>query len=704
MKPRDRKRPVLVNIKPSRQAASRQAESGQTPSREKRSRQTQPGPSRRSRIILLGACALVLPALAVGIFLYVLPQRPSAEHPPAARPLLGNGLNVLLITVDTTRADYLGCYGRPGGRTPNIDRLAQEGALFERCIASAPLTGPSHASILTGNHPFVHGVRRNSAVPLASENISLAEVLKDSGYATAATVASFVLNRQFGFAQGFDYFHDVSQTSVDDPQSAERKGDEISRDAISLLRTLAPAPFFLWVHYYDPHHPYETRRSPPYTTAEAYEDEIAFMDEQIGLVLGELENLGLAQRTIVVLVGDHGEGLGEHGESQHAYLLYNSTQHVPLIVRCPEAVVPGTSLAEVVRTIDVPPTILALLGLPPVEQTQGVSLARCLRGEMAVPTLEAYSESFEAHAQFGVARLRSLMDQQWKYILAPKPELYAMADSLAETNSVIAEHPDVAARLRERLRVIVAEAPPPARPDSDAAATLSDADRARLESLGYAGTAVGPDEVNGPELERFEPEGANPMDFTAQFELTVQAGDLLQVRDYAAATPLLQQVLAILPDAPRPTGLVATALAAQGRPHEAIPIYERVLKLIPEDTYLRGSYGIALMQVGRTQEAADNLRIVLLENPRSARVLHNLAIALTQLGRLAEADQNLQLALEVEPRNPRVLHTLGILRARQNRLAEAEQYLVQALQIDPSFRQCQEDLERMRANMRGRQP
>jgi Tfp pilus assembly protein PilF len=421
-------------------------------------------------------------------------------------------------------------------------------------------------------------------------------------------------------------------------------------------------------------------------------------------VLSELENLGLAQRTIVVLVGDHGEGLGEHGESQHAYLLYNSTQHVPLIVRCPEAVVPGTSLAEVVRTIDVPPTILALLGLPPVEQTQGVSLAGCLRGEMAVPALEAYSESFEAHAQFGVSRLRSLMDQEWKYILAPKPELYAIADSLAETNSVIAEHPDVAARLRERLRMIVAESPPPARPDSDAAATLSDADRARLESLGYAGTAVRPDEVNGPELERFEPEGANPMDFTAQFELTVQAGDLLQVRDYAAATPLLQQVLAILPDAPRPAGLVATALAAQGRPHEAIPIYERVLKLIPEDTYLRGSYGIALMQVGRTQEAADNLRIVLRENPRSARVLHNLAIALTQLGRLAEADQNLQLALEVEPQNPRVLHTLGILRARQNRLAEAEQYLVQALQIDPSFRQCQEDLERMRANMRGRQP
>ena len=261
-------------------------------------------PSRRSWIILLGACC---PAACGRHLPYVLPQRPSASTPPLGP--LGNGRNVPLITVDTTRADYLGCYGRPGGRTPNIDRLAQEGALFERCIASAPLTGPSHASILTGNHPFVHGVRRNSTVPLASENISLAEVLKDSGYATAATVASFVLNRQFGFAQGFDYFHDVSQTSVDDPQSAERKGDEISRDAISLLQTLAPAPFFLWVHYYDPHHPYETKRSPPFTPAEAYEDEIAFMDEQIGLVLGELENLGLAQRTIVVLVGDHGEGL-----------------------------------------------------------------------------------------------------------------------------------------------------------------------------------------------------------------------------------------------------------------------------------------------------------------------------------------------------------------------------------------------------------
>jgi arylsulfatase A-like enzyme/Flp pilus assembly protein TadD len=680
MKPRARKRARLMKKSPP----------AQTPAQKPPPGQSTPQRPVWVRLTVLVAAGLILATAAAGLFLY--------HRAPAARQVAGSGLNMLLITVDTTRADYLGCYGRPNGRTPNIDRLAREGALFERCIASAPLTSTSHASILTGNYPYVHGVRSNSAGSLAAGNLSLAEVLKDSGYHTAATVASFVLNRDFGFAQGFDEYHDVNKISVDDPQQAERKGDEISRDAIALLRTLAPAPFFLWVHFYDPHYPYETKRPAPYTPAQAYEDEIAFMDEQIGQVLAELQILGLEQRTLVVLVGDHGEGLGQHGESQHAYFIYHTTLHVPLIMRCPGTITPGASIADVVRTIDIPPTILALLGLPPLDQAQGTSLVGRLRGASPLAPLEAYSEGLEAHAQFGVSRLRSLTDDDWKYILAPKPELYHLADDPGETSSVLPEHPDIAARMRERLRTLIAESPPPVSDDRRVPA-LSDADRARLESLGYAGSAVRHDEAGQTELQRFEPEGGNPLDFAAQFELTVQARDALQNRDYAAGVQMLQQVLQVLPDAPRPAGLIGTALLSQGRAPEAIPIFERALALIPEDTYLRSTYGSALMQAGRYQEAADQLRIALRENPQNARILHNLAIALIQLGRLDEADQNLQLALQIEPANPRLFHTLGMLRVRQNRLAEAEQCLGKALQIDPDFRQCQEDLRRLRQDM-----
>jgi choline-sulfatase len=604
--------------------------------------------------------------------------------------------NVLLITVDTTRADFLGCYGRASARTPNMDRLAREGAIFERCISAAPTTGPSHASIFTADYPYVHGVRRNASYPLVDANLTLTEVLKQAGYRAQATIANFVLNRQFGFSQGFDVYHDVSSGAPGEPERSERKGDEVCNDALNLLRASTGEPFFLWVHFFDPHAPYETKRPPPYTVAEAYEDEIAFMDEQIGRLLTGLQTLGVGSRTLVVLVGDHGEGLNDHGESQHGHFLYQTTLHVPLLMRCPGKIPAGRSIPEVVRTIDIAPTVLAVLGLPALDKVQGVSLRPLLEGSTA-PELRAYSETLEPYAQFGLSRLRSLTTNEWKYILAPQPELYRPQTDPAEARSLLKEEPEVAARLRQELKDIIAQSPQAVH--GAAARPLSDAERARLESLGYAGTGVRAEDPAKSEVECFEPEGGNPADYTTQMELTDQARDALGTGDYGRAVQLLETALQALPDAPHIHANLGMALAAQGHSAEALQHFERALAQAPDDANLRGTYGMLLVQLGRFQEAADQLRIVLRDNRHKPRVLQAMAFALIQLGQLDDADQHLQWALEIQPQNPRVLHMLGTVRIRQNRLADAEAYLARALEVDPNFRQCREDLRQVRERL-----
>jgi arylsulfatase A-like enzyme/Flp pilus assembly protein TadD len=668
MTARHRKRLVLMKKEPPGQAAS--------------------PPASRRRFILVAAGIIIVIGAAVGGFCYLRSQ--------GGKQVAGDGLNVLLITADTTRADYLGCYGRPGGRTPNIDRLAGQGVLFEKCIASVPLTLPSHASLMTADYPYVHNARSNGVGRLPEANVTLAEILKQAGYATQATVASIVLNRQFGIAQGFDVYHDVTAVEPGDAERAQRKGDEIAGDAIDMLHSLAGAPFFLWVHLYDPHKPYETNRTPPYTPAEAYEDEIAFMDEQIGRLLDELHSSGLDQSTVVVLVGDHGEGLGEHAESQHGYFLYQSTLHVPLMIRCPGKIAAGTTVADVVRMIDVAPTILALLGLPPLPHAQGQSLLPWVSGQRC-GDLYAYSETLETHGAFGLSPLRAATTAEWEYVLAPTPELYHLPDDPDETHSLAADRPEIAARMRQELHDLIAEAPPAVRDESPAAG-LSDTDRARLESLGYAGTQVRTDSER-PELERFEPQGGNPADYAAQIEATLEVRELLRRGEFEAAQELLRPALQAMPDAPQVFELQAMILLLRRRSAEAIPVLERALAVVPDSVQLRTWYGSALNDVRRYEEAAEQFRIVLRDNLQNPQVLNNMAISLIHLGRLDEADQHLQWALAVEPRNARLLHTQGVLRGVQRRFAEAEQCFVEALKIDPTFRQCQQDLRRLRESV-----
>jgi arylsulfatase A-like enzyme/Tfp pilus assembly protein PilF len=696
-------------------------------------------PSRRLVGLVAVAAAVVVIAAAGWALRGVVSRSGSAARPASSVH------NALLITLDTTRADYLGCYGRTGARTPNLDRLAHEGAIFSACRTCAPLTLPSHASIMTGAYPYEHGARQNGVGRLVEGNRTIAEVLHDAGFRTQATVASFVLNRVFGVAQGFDVYHDVPAGESQDALHAERKGDDVANDAVGMLRSLAQQRFFLWVHFYDPHYPYQSPRGLDPGSPEAYEDEIAFMDSQIGRVLDTLRELGLEEQTLVVAVGDHGEGLGQHQEAGHGTFLYETTLHVPLIVRCPGTIPGGRTIATPVRTIDLAPTIVDLLGVPIWDGVQGASLAGLLHGEVAGRARPSYAETLDANALWGLSPLRSWTASDWKYILAPRAELYDLGSDPGEARDVSGEDPERAASWREQLRQLIAEAPPP--PAGDASVKLSARDRTVLESLGYVGSRSQAAAEGASELDRFEPRGGDPKDFTRAFAKAALVSGAVAKGEYARAEALLRELVAALPDVPVLQAELSHAVLQQGRLDEALGIQERALglavqahpqlaqvgrsvpklaraqlelaaalqqarrtdetqrafeltvELDPEYYEARQAFGSFLLGAGKFEPAVQQLLVAVKLMPDNIYTLHDLGTALVALERLDEAEPYLTRAVELAPQNAQLHHALGLLRWRQKRLPEAAEQFRQALELDPNSAQARAALQKLQKEM-----
>jgi len=661
--------------------------------RGRRTRPTQPSQRpaerRRPRWPILAALATV--GLGIGVWLA------ATTGWPRLLPAAGK-LNVLLITLDTTRADYLGCYGRTAARTPNLDRLAASGARFERCTTCTPFTLPSHASILTALYPYVHGARYNASDRLAEGNLTLAEALKKAGYRTQATVASVVLNRKWGTAQGFDVYHDLTQTALAsaDELHAERRGDVVCDDALEMLSSLADGPFFLWVHFYDPHYPYVSARVADHDSPAAYEDEIAFMDVQIGRLLDGLKRLGLDRNTLVVVVGDHGEGLSEHGELLHGTFLYESTLHVPLIMACPGRIKGGQILGAQVRTIDVAPTILELLGCPAWEQAQGVSLVPLLKGQTLDLGLEAYAESLDGQVLFGLSMLPSLTQAGWKYVLAPKAELYELASDPGEMRNRLSDAPSVAEHIRERLREIIADSPPPP-PKDTALAALTAADTAALESLGYVGHTVTATLDESTELDRFEPRGGDPKDYVRLFELKARAGGALRDQDFPRAEQMLRELVATMPNVSSLRVDLARALRGQGRLGEADEVYRQAAAMAPDNRLVRHAYGrFLLYEANQPAQAVTQLRAALDRSPDDVTILHDLGVALLTIGQVGSAEQYLQRAYTLQPASPQLTQAMGTLRLKQNRIPEAAEFFRQTLKLDPNSVEARRALDWVR--------
>ncbi|MGH9315358.1 MAG: sulfatase family protein, partial [Vicinamibacterales bacterium] len=412
------------------------------------------------------------------------------------RTWIGNGgarrsdLNLLVISLDTTRADRLRPYGFQEIETPALDRLAEEGVLFRQAATAAPLTLPAHTTIFTSRVPPAHGVRDNGGFFVDPSETTLAETLREQGFRTGAFVGAYVLDSKWGLDQGFEtYFDDFDLTKYRAISlgAIQRPGNEVVDKAIEWLNGVASQRFFGWVHLYDPHTPYEPPE--PFRSrypGRPYLGEIAFTDSQVGRLVDFLRERGLLDRTVVVVVGDHGESLDDHGEGSHGFFIYESVVRVPLIIRAPLDGLRGRQVADVVRTLDIAPTVAELLGVSKSPGAAGVSLVPLMTGAAPELGLEAYSESTYPLYHYGWSDLRALRSGRFKLIAAPRPELYDLEQDPGERANLFDERRQLAdrmlARLAELEKRLAKTERPKGEPEVDPEA------RARLAALGYIGS------------------------------------------------------------------------------------------------------------------------------------------------------------------------------------------------------------------------
>jgi len=611
--------------------------------------------------------------------------RAPGQSTAAAAPA-GGPLNLLLVTLDTVRSDHLGCYGDAAAETPHLDALARHGVRFARASSPVPLTLPSHTTILTGLLPPHHGTRNNGTAPLAAGIPTLATVLAGAGYRTGAFVAAFVLDHRFGLNRGFAVYDDEIERPADASWllEAQRPGDQVVDRALGWLAAADPRPFFLWVHLYDAHAPY----NPPSPYRERhpgrpYDGAIAFDDAQVGRLLAALASRGLDDRTVVAIAADHGESLGEHGELTHGLLLYEPVLSVPLLLRAP-----GLAARRVdapVSLVDLAPSLAGLLRqpLPPPAggALDGRDLSAALLAGREPPPSELYAETRYPEV-FGWSPLFALRRRELKYIAAPRPELYdlqrdphetrnlapaaatataAAAPAAATSAAPAATLPaapaspardDPTRGFAARLAAIEAGARAPGSPSPTAgaatqAAAMPDAEtRRRLESLGYAAgappqAAAGPGRGGRPPLD--------PKQGVVLFQTFQRAHAELQAGQTAAALADLQPLIAADPGNPVFRTRLAQALRESGQTDRAIALYREVAALTPADP----------------------------------EAWYNLAAALQESGRTAAAREAIDKAVRLDPGRPEAHNTLGIVYLAERRLEPARQEFLRATADDP---------------------
>jgi arylsulfatase A-like enzyme/predicted negative regulator of RcsB-dependent stress response len=596
-------------------------------------------------------------------------------------------INVILISIDTLRADHLGCYGHPRLKTPHIDQLATEGLLFEQCTVAAPVTLPSHASMLTGTYPFVHKVRDNGTFRLHPDNLTLTEVLREAGFATVAQVGAFVLNHGFGLDQGFDTYRDVGFTAsgaAGQGADTEISAEQVTDGAIALLRRVAGGRFFMFVHYFDPHQPYRAPQRFAAQYINPYPAEVAYVDEQVGRLLAAVAEAGLSDDTLIVLTSDHGEGLGEHQEATHAYFVYDTTLAVPLILRCPGRIAAGGRVAAQVRTIDIAPTILALLGLPALPDGQGVDLSPLIDGQQDDLGLDAYAETFYTKYNLGFSQLRALRCEGWKYIHAPRPELYNLRDDPQEARDLADAHPERVEELRARMRALLARAPRVVQA-AQARRAVTPRDLQRLESLGYVGGGS-EDEPHLPdeELALFAPAGPNPMDHKHEIHLTTRAVGLVQTGQHQKIEQAIRELLVAVGERSQKFvwahAHLAGALAAQGKLAEALEHFDLAIAARPEDGQMYTMKGMVLRALNRPDEAQVEFEQALELEPVFAMTHLHFGDLLAARGQPEAALAQYRLAIEKDALLLRAHVGLARLLVEANRVSEALGALEQAIE------------------------
>jgi choline-sulfatase len=650
-----------------------------------------------------------------GTFLFV-PVRLFATSKP----------NIVLITIDTLRADRLGCYGYRGAETPNLDRLASEGIAFTNAVSHVPLTRPSHTSIFTSLYPYQHGVHDNIAPPLAKNIPTLAEILQSHGYRTAAFVASFVVNSQSGLQRGFQTYadrFDPAKQPTDFALNLEKRGDEVYQEFADWLSLNHQQSYFAWIHLYDPHFPYDPPA--PYNARfsdHPYDGEVAYADS----IVGKLTKL-FSPNTLLIVTSDHGESLGDHGENAHSFFIYDSTLHVPLIFRWPGNFQKGVKISIQARLIDLMPTILESISAPVPPGLRGTSLKPWLLNPTKHdPGLASYCETFTPWLHFGWSRLQGVRKEGWKYIQAPKPELYNTVLDQKEVENQISRNQTKALQLKSWLDKSGALQ---IEKRTDTQEEIDPEVLEKLASLGYAGVpskqgdpisknlSDPKDKLNDFKLfnrliregiedfqkEHFEQAAAKFRILKDKnipsFEVHYYLGrSLLRLKSFALARGELeaavqklphflpayadlaevhegegnlksaeQALLAGLKMSPYHPSLVqplAWLYQEQKRLHEAETLLEKELEQYPDDIEARFRLGALYRDAGRADEAIAQFRKILQTHPEDAEAHNQLGMLYGGAARMTEAVQEFTIAARLQPNNSDIQHNLQLAKSK----------------------------------------
>jgi len=632
--------------------------------------------------------------------------------------------DVILITIDTLRADRLGCYGYKEIETPSLDALARDGIRFTQAVAECPITLPSHCSILTGTYPLFHGVRDNSGYRLPREQVTLAEILKEHGYRTGAFVGAYIVDSSTGLDQGFDTYVDGFKTSSrieTDLSIAEHPAAQVVTSALSWLRKArAGEKSFAWIHLFDPHAPY----APPAPfsvrySKNPYDGEVAYVDSALGELLRYMKEQRLYTNSLITAISDHGEGLGDHGEATHGLFLYDSTLRIPWILKPPGSQYAGRVMTAQVQSIDLMPTVLQFLGIQKPATGQGTALLSLLAGKPGPPVRYALGETLLPRDQYGWSPLLSIRTEQRKFIQAPRPELYDLKQDPKETVNLYSGNQGLAAQLKQewsrlasqysssgaagaRLRMkdptafqrllglgYVAISEPSGAP-VDTASLPDPKDRIDVFNLLWAAEEDAENRRFVLAIEKLKKAiGGDPKIYFAHALLGLTYS---QMGRYPEAVRALRTALELRPNDSAATFYLGMALARQGQNEAAERAFLQVLEFDPHNDAARNNLGIVYLNQKRYAEATEVYRQLVRATPKDSFFWTNLGLALMGLNRNDEAVDALKQALALDPKLPQIENNLGLALMNTGKIAEAIVHYRRAISLNFDYAQAHYNL------------
>ncbi len=594
--------------------------------------------------------------------------------------------NYLIITVDTLRADRIGCYGFSGVQTPTMDMWASKGIKFEKCIAQTPLTLPSHASLMTGTHPLFHGVRDNGGFLVPQELTTLAEAMKQYNYKTSAFVASYVLDSKWGLNQGFDHYFDkfdLSKYKSISLGNIQRRGDEVVKEVIPWLEKNRQHKFFTWVHLYDPHTPYD----PPSPYREMYPKrpyvgEIAYTDSLLGELWQYLKDNGLTEKTILIFASDHGESLGEHQESAHGFFIYQEGVHVPLILVTPFEELQGLSRSAVVSLVDIMPTVLDLAHIPVPAQVQGKSLLSFFFKKDSEKEYFAYSETYYPRFHYGWSELKAYQNSQHKMIVAPELELYDLSLDPQEMNNLAESQPSMTRELFSLINEFMEKTERGAF-EMDYS-HMDEETRQKLAALGYIGTFTKAS-MEGRRL-------GDPKDKIVIFNQLSEARELGLQGEFERASEMIQAIIVEDPDVIDAHFALGNLYFNEGQFENALETFQRALERKPNDSFTVVNIANSYIQMDKLDDAERAIVNALDMMPPDSQIYLILGNIKNRKKEYQEAIIHYKKCIELNPNSASAYSALGGVYVATENLVEAESYLTAASELNSELGQLHYNL------------